>query len=73
MSMNGDGMFSKVDLAALGTDFRLPVFVLMGEADYLSSAELARRYFDRISAPKKGFVQIARAGHDPNQPTLDAQ
>lgn len=45
----------------------------MDEADYLSSAELARRYFDRISAPKKGFVQIARAGHDPNQPTLDAQ
>lgn len=73
MGLNGDGMFSRVDLAALGTDFRLPVFFLMGEADYLSSPALARRYFDAISAPKKGFVQIARAGHDPNVPTLEAQ
>ena len=73
MGMRGDGMFSKVDLPAMGTTFELPVYLLMGTQDLLTSPVVARRYFASISAPHKDFVLIPRAGHDPNQAVLDAQ
>ncbi|MFM2087095.1 MAG: hypothetical protein RLZZ237_1964 [Pseudomonadota bacterium] len=73
MGWQGDGMFSRVDLPALGTAFGLPVYLIMGEEDLLSSAAIARNYFDSIQAPHKSFVLVKRAGHDPNQAVLDAQ
>ncbi|MGK5080740.1 alpha/beta fold hydrolase [Janthinobacterium sp. HLX7-2] len=73
IGMHGDGMFSTVDLPALGTRFELPVFLVMGEEDLLASPAIARRYFDSITAPHKGFTLVKRAGHDPNQAVLDAQ
>ena len=73
MGRHGDGMFSKVDLPAMGTQFGLPVYLLMGTQDLLTSPVVARRYFDSISAPRKDFVLVPRAGHDPNQAMLDAQ
>ena len=38
----------------------------------LSTAEVARRYFDTIDAPEKAFVVVPDAGHDPNQTMIDA-
>ncbi len=73
IGLRGDGMFAKVDLPALGTRFDLPVFFIMGEADLLTSPAIARKYFDSITAPAKGFTVVKRAGHDPNQAMLDAQ
>lgn len=73
IGMHGDGMFAAVNLPALGTQFELPVFLVMGEQDLLTSSAIARRYFDSITAPHKGFTVVKRAGHDPNQAVLDAQ
>ena len=73
MGMHGDGMFSKVNLPALGTDFKLPVYLVMGTQDLLTSPVIARQYYDSIRAPHKDFVLVKRAGHDPNQAVLDAQ
>jgi pimeloyl-ACP methyl ester carboxylesterase len=73
IGMRGDGMFSGVNLPALGTRFDLPVFFIMGEADLLTSPAIARTYFDSITAPVKSFTLVKRAGHDPNQAVLDAQ
>ena len=73
MGMHGDGMFSKVNLPAMGTDFKLPVYFVMGTQDLLTSPVIARQYFDSIRAPHKDFVLVQRAGHDPNQAVLDAQ
>lgn len=69
----GDGMFSKVDLPALGTRFDVPVFLVMGAEDLLSTPEVARRYFDTIDAPEKAFVVVPNAGHDPNQAMTEAE
>ena len=71
--MHGDGMFATVDLPALGTRFDLPVFLVMGEQDLLTSPAIARTYFDGLTAPRKSFTLVKRAGHDPNQAVLDAQ
>lgn len=73
VGMHGDGMFSTVDLPALGTDFAIPMFFVEGEQDLLATPDVARRYYDSIRAPAKDFVLLPRAGHDPNQDVIDAE
>lgn len=73
IGMKGDGMFSRVDLPGLGMDFAVPVFMVQGEQDLLTTPEVARRYFDGIKAPTKGMLMVPRAGHDPNPALLAAQ
>ncbi len=69
----GDGMFSKVDLPALGMDFKLPVFLIHGAEDLVATPEIAQRYFDGINAPSKQFVLLPHTGHDPNAAMLEAE
>ncbi|MEH6434715.1 alpha/beta fold hydrolase [Massilia sp. DD77] len=69
----GDGMMSKVDLYRLGTRFELPVYLVQGAEDLLTEPKVTRRYFAAISAPDKAYVEVPRAGHDPNGPLIDAQ
>ena len=69
----GDGMFSKIDLPALGTRFDVPVYLLQGEEDYLTVPEVSRRYFDSLNAPDKAFILLPRTGHDPNSIMVDAK
>ncbi|MEN9867366.1 MAG: hypothetical protein RL748_2956 [Pseudomonadota bacterium] len=69
----GDGMVSKVDFFAMGPEFKLPVFMIHGSEDLLTTPEIAKRYFDSIKAPAKEFVLVPRAGHDPNGAMVEAQ
>jgi pimeloyl-ACP methyl ester carboxylesterase len=71
--MKGDGLFSTVDLPALGREFDVPLFIVHGAEDLLALVDDARRYFDSLEAPRKEFVSVPRAGHDPNQAYVDAQ
>ncbi len=73
VGLKGDGMYSAVDLPALGTHFDVPIFLLQGEADYLTLPRISRRYFDSLVAPRKAFILLPRTGHDPNAIMLDAQ
>lgn len=73
IGLQGDGMFSRIELPRLGLNFELPVFMLMGEHDLLTLPEVAKRYFDAIKAPAKAYFVVPNAGHDPNQPLIDAQ
>ena len=73
VGMHGDGMYSGVDLPKLGTTFDLPVFIVAGAQDLLTAPEIARDYFDSLTAPQKAFVLVPRAGHDPNQAKVDAE
>jgi pimeloyl-ACP methyl ester carboxylesterase len=73
VGMKGDGMYAGVDLPKLGTTFAIPFYMVQGESDLLTLPDVSRRYFDSIQAPRKEFVSIPQAGHDPNQAMLDAQ
>ena len=73
VGLKGDGMFSRIDLPALGTTFDVPFFMIQGSEDLLTTPDIAKRYFDSITAPQKEFVLVPRTGHDPNQAMLDAQ
>ncbi|MBQ5939912.1 alpha/beta fold hydrolase [Massilia sp. AB1] len=69
----GDGMLSKVDMYKLGTRFALPVYIVQGTEDLLTEAKVTRPYYEAISAPDKAYIEVPRAGHDPNGPLIEAQ
>lgn len=73
VGFKGDGMLSTVDLPRLGTEFAIPVYLFHGQHDLVTDIAIARRYFDAIKAPAKEFIIVKEAGHDPNQPWIDAQ
>ncbi|WP_426104204.1 alpha/beta hydrolase [Massilia sp. TSP1-1-2] len=73
VGMKGDGMHATLDLYKLGAEFRMPVFMIVGEQDLTTTPGVAKRYFDAIKAPKKAFFLLPLTGHDPNGPMVDAQ
>ncbi len=52
-----------IDLPALGLDFEIPMFCIMGEYDQQTPMELAKDYFASITAPRKQFVQLYDCHH----------
>ncbi len=73
VGMKGDGLFSQVDLPALGTDFAIPMFFVEGAQDLLATPDVAQRYYASLTAPQKDLVLLPHAGHDPNQDVIDAE
>ena len=73
IGMKNDGMYSAVDLPKLGTQFKLPVFFVQGEEDLVTLPKVSKGYYDSIQAPKKDYVLVPKAGHNPNQASLDAE
>jgi pimeloyl-ACP methyl ester carboxylesterase len=47
-------------------ELEVPVYTLMGRYDYNWSAELAKKYFDTLKAPKKEFIWFENSAHAPN-------
>lgn len=72
IGLAGDGMYSRVDLPALGARFEVPVFLVQGAEDLVTTPEVTQAYFDRIDAPAKAMVTVPRTGHDPNERMLAA-
>jgi pimeloyl-ACP methyl ester carboxylesterase len=52
-----------MDLRKSGTRFALPIVVIQGAEDLSTPIELARSYFESISAPRKAFVALPNGGH----------
>lgn len=72
VGLKGDGMFAGVDLPAIGTRFDVPVFLVQGAEDLVTTPEVTRAYFERIVAPEKEMVLVPHTGHDPNERLLAA-
>lgn len=53
-----------VDLPALGTDFKVPIFFFQGDSDFITTTSIVYDYYDEITAPTKKFLVFPRAGHD---------
>lgn len=73
VGLKGNGMLSKVELPKLGLAFDIPIFLLQGSEDLVTTPEVAKRYFDSITAPQKDYVLLPNTGHDPNPVMIDAQ
>ena len=48
------------------TEYKVPVFYILGTKDYQVSSEIASDYFETIQAPEKKLYWIEDAGHLPN-------
>jgi proline iminopeptidase len=45
------------------TTFRCPVFILAGKYDFETVSDVAKRWFDTLSAPKKGYFFFEHSAH----------
>ena len=53
------------DLSKENISFQIPVYFFQGKYDYTCSYELAKSYYDKIDAPKKGFYTFINSAHSP--------
>lgn len=63
-----DKLFDNVikdNLFTSSTEFEIPIYVLQGKYDYQVSHDLAKKYLEEISAPKKEFVTFEISAHSP--------
>jgi pimeloyl-ACP methyl ester carboxylesterase len=64
--VSGNKLFDQItnlDHKRLKGTFNIPIVVIQGENDCTTPAELAHKYLDSISAPRKDFVVIPGEGH----------
>ena len=73
VGLKGDGMGPRLDLAKLGTRFAMPVFLLQGDEDLVTTPDVSRAWFDSLTAPRKEYLRLPRTGHDPNPRMMDTQ
>jgi pimeloyl-ACP methyl ester carboxylesterase len=73
VGMEGNGMLSTIDLRKLGTRFDIPVYLIQGAEDLVTTKEVTKAWYDSIAAPHKDYILLERVGHDPNTAMVDAQ
>lgn len=57
--------FLETDLTTRVERLQVPVYFLVGRHDYTANHDLARGYFERLSAPVKGFYTFQDSAHSP--------
>ena len=66
-------MRSEINLLTDNLIFKIPVFLIQGDADLLTPKEVTRNYFDKIKAPAKEYILLPNTAHGFNLPVLEAQ
>ncbi|MDF9796592.1 pimeloyl-ACP methyl ester carboxylesterase [Catalinimonas alkaloidigena] len=66
-------MAANVDFTKDGLSFDIPVYLIQGEHDILTSPALNKAYFDELSAPQKEYYLLTDAAHGYNQSVVDKQ
>ena len=66
-------MMNDVDLLKDGLYFKIPVYLIQGEEDILTSKEITREYFNKIIAPKKKYFLLPQTAHGFNLSVLETQ
>ena len=56
---------TQTNLSEIKKDFKIPVYFFHGIYDYTCSYEFAKKYFDKIVAPVKGFYTFEKSAHSP--------
>jgi pimeloyl-ACP methyl ester carboxylesterase len=64
ISQNWTAM-SRTNLIETKNNFKVPIYFFHGLYDYTCSYELAKKYFDKINAPIKGFCTFDQSAHSP--------
>jgi pimeloyl-ACP methyl ester carboxylesterase len=65
------GPETQIDLPALGTDFKVPVYMIQGEQDLIAVPDVTKAYFESLKAPKKKLYMVPGTGHEPSAAELN--
>ncbi len=71
--MGISSMVKDVNFKKDGFEFKIPVFLIQGEKDISTAAEISKAYFDKISAPDKAYYLIPEAGHGQNESVVNKE
>lgn len=66
-------MVENVDFRKDGETFKIPVYLIEGKKDILTSKALNKPYFDAITAPDKGYYLVPGAAHGFNRLVIDTE
>lgn len=66
-------MRASINLMKDNLDFKVPVYLIQGEEDLLTTKEATREYFNKISSPKKEYYLLPQTAHGFNLPVLEKQ
>jgi pimeloyl-ACP methyl ester carboxylesterase len=58
-------IMTRTNLIENKNNFKVPIYFFYGLSDYTCSYELAKKYFDEIKAPIKGFYTFDQSAHSP--------
>jgi pimeloyl-ACP methyl ester carboxylesterase len=53
------------DAASYGTDFPMPLFLLLGRHDWQTPSTVAAEWFETVAAPQKSVVWFEESAHSP--------
>jgi pimeloyl-ACP methyl ester carboxylesterase len=65
------GELTTVDFPSAVPEVATPVFIVQGQEDLNTPADLAKAYFDDLKAPRKAFFLVPGAGHEPTTTILE--
>jgi pimeloyl-ACP methyl ester carboxylesterase len=54
-------------------NFQIPIYLIQGNEDILTSKEKTKKYFNKIKAPKKSYYLLPKTAHGFNLQVLEAQ
>jgi pimeloyl-ACP methyl ester carboxylesterase len=66
-------MRQSIHFSETALEFKIPVYLLQGEEDILTSKQFTKPYFDKIHSPYKEYLLMPDAAHGFNQTVLDSQ
>ncbi|MBN7813706.1 alpha/beta hydrolase [Algoriphagus sp. H41] len=66
-------MVSDIDFERDGLVVNIPVYLIQGEQDILTSKEVTEPYYNKIKAPKKEYFLVPGAAHGLNKSVVDMQ
>ena len=66
-------MVNDINFEKNGLIFHLPVYMIQGSNDMLTSKYINKPYFDKIRAPKKEYFLVSDAAHGFNQSIVNKQ
>jgi pimeloyl-ACP methyl ester carboxylesterase len=73
VGLEGDGIGPGIALDMNNTVFSIPIYLIQGDEDLVTSPEITKPYFEKLKAPYKSYISVPRSGHDPNQNMLSVQ
>ncbi len=53
------------DITTIVNSLEIPLYVVMGKYDYMTSTNAAKAYYDNVEAPMKEFIVFAKSAHYP--------